>query len=343
MSTTAGVFSETLLRTLRATADELMFDDRIKQQFIPQIGVIDAVKAVQTARVNPKFSQLKGSDGMPKRTDVEVIWENACAIAAQACTTCEIDGTKLSTNAQTYSLEFCKEVQFAVSEADMIDNEFDVATLIAKGLLKADKELVEQYAQYAIAVLEANKGVNAFTGGKGTVAGSDTYILAAYWDAALMGYLSRVSILNRFTSPKILSGSNLYESVWAANMNAGNDNGKGAAKMFGAFPIYFDLFNVDSVNTPNLVTYLLSQNSLAMANRAYNPQTPEPFVTGKRWKIPSKFIPEFYFDVFYEPSCDTDFLEHQFKVKLLADLFVNPEGCETNNSGILTFLCGSAD
>ena len=58
MSTVAGVFSETLLRTLRAKADELMFDDRIKQQFVPQIGILDAIAAVQTAQITPQDAFL---------------------------------------------------------------------------------------------------------------------------------------------------------------------------------------------------------------------------------------------------------------------------------------------
>lgn len=341
MSTVAGVFSETTLRTLRAIADEIMFDDRIKQQFIPQIGIMEGIRNVQTAQVNPKFSQLKDSKGMPKRTDVEVIWENACGITAQECTTCTLDGDKLSTNAQTYSLEFCKEVQFAVSEADYIDNEFDANLSIAKGLLRADKVLVEAYAAYAVSVLEANKGVNAFDGGKGCVLGSDTYIQAAYWDAKLMAYFMRVAQLNSFTTPTLLSGSNLFEEYFVINKMQPDANGKGNQALMQTFPVYFDLFNIDTVNTPNLVTYLLSQNSLAIASRAYNPAVPEVYGASKRWSLPSKFIPEFKFDVFYTAACDNDFVEHQFKVKLLADLFVNPEGCEADNTGILSFICGA--
>ena len=44
MSTTAGVFTETTIRNLRVMADEIMFDDRIKQQFIPQVGIVDGLR-----------------------------------------------------------------------------------------------------------------------------------------------------------------------------------------------------------------------------------------------------------------------------------------------------------
>lgn len=342
MSTIQGVFDETLLHSIRAKADEIMFDDRIKQQFIPQIGIIDAVKAIQTAKVNPLFSNRKDSTGVPKRVDVEVMWENACQIVAQECTVCVLDGEKLSTNSQEYHLDFCKEVQFAVSEEDYIDNEFDYEPAIAKGILRADKQLSEAYAAYVVAVLESNKGVNQMgTQGKGVVVGSDTWIQAAYWSSALMPYFMRASILNRFTTPVLASGSNLFEDYMVINAMQANADGKGAANLGKTFPIYFDLFNIDTVNTPNLVTYLLSQNSLAMANRAYNPKTVETYGAAKRWQLPSKFIPGFNYDVFYGVECDNDFVKHEFKIKLLADLFVNPEGCEADNTGILTFVCGT--
>lgn len=341
MSTTAGVFSETILRSLRVIADEIMFDDRIKQQFIPQIGIIDGLRNAQTALVKPKFSQIKDSQGKTKKYDVEVIWENACDLTAAECTVCTMDGTKLSTNAQTYSLEFCREVQFAIDEYDYVDNEFDAALAVAKGMLRADMLLSEAYAQYAVSVLEANKGINLFTGGKGCVSGSDTYIPAAYWDAKLMAYFMRVAMLNRFTTPTLISGSNLFEEYFVINKMQPDANGKGNAALMQQFPIYFDLFNIDSVNTPNLVTYLLSQNSVAIASRNYNPVAIDVYGASKRWSMQSRFIPELTYDVFSTVECSNDMVKTDFKVKLLADLFVNPEGCEADNSGILSFICGA--
>lgn len=342
MSTTAGVFSETTLRSLRVIADEIMFDDRVKQQFIPQIGIIEGIRNAQTALVKPKFTQIKDSQGKNKKYDVEVIWENACELEATECTVCEIDGTKLSTNAQTYSLEFCREVKFSIDEYDYVDNEFDAALAVAKSMLRADKELCEAYAQYIVSVLEANKGVNAFNGGKGVVVGSDTYIVPAYWDAKLMAYFMRVALLNRFTTPTLISGSNLFEEYFVINKLNADMNGKGNAALMQQFPIFFDLFNIDSVNDPNLVTYLLSQNSVAMASRNYNPMAIETFGASKRWSMQSRFIPELTYDVFNTVECSNDMVKTQFKVKLLADLFVNPEGCEADNTGILTFICGSS-
>jgi hypothetical protein len=323
----------------------MMLDDRIKQQFMPKIDIITGLRTVHTAQVNAKANSVKDSTGKTKKVDVEVIWDNACGIEAQDCTVCDYDGEKLSTNAQQYSLSFCKEVTFSVDEFDYLDNELDAMQAIAKGLLRADKQLVEAYAQYAVQILNANKGVNQMgTGSKGVVNGSDTYILPAYWDAKLMAYFMRVSQLNRFTNPILLSGSNLFEEYLVIQAAIQNAEGKGDAALMNALRIYFDLFNIDSVNNPDLVTYMVSQGSVAMANRAYNPDAIQ--VVGaadlhSRWTKVSEFVPELKYDMFYLPECSNDMVKHSFKTKLTADLFVNPEGCEVNNTGILTFLCGS--
>lgn len=344
MSTIAGVFSETLLRDLRVKADELMFDDRIKLQFSPEKAIIDAIIAAQTAQVKPKFMQLKQSNGGSKKYDIEVMWENACEVVTQECTTCEIDGPELSTNAQIYGLEFCKEVPFAVNENSMVDNEFDFETLIAKGMLKADVELVNALAAYSVSVLNANKGVNVYTGGPGIPSGSDTYIDAAFWGPNLMAYLYQVATMNQFTSPILASGANLYQDYFIYNKKVGDADGKGNAALMGTFPIYFDPFNIDTVNTPDLFTYMLSMGSVALGNRTYNPSTvQESAANWKRWTAPSKFVPGIAYDWFYKAECDNDMIKHNFKAKLTADVLVNPAGCSSTNTGILTFICGTAD
>lgn len=341
MSRIAGVFDETQLQILRAKADEMMLDGRIRTQYEPQIAVINALRAVNTATMNPKLSQIKDSEGRVKKYDVEITWDNACGITAEECTVCDNEGEKLSTNAQQYSLSFCKEVKFTVDDYDYVDNDFDAAQAIAKGLLKADKELVEAYVQYAVAVLSANKGVNQMgTGSKGVVSGSDTYIIPAYWDAKLFAYFWRVAQLNRFSNPSIISGSNLAEEYFTIQKMLADAKAQGDNNLMNTYRVFFDLFNIDSVNSPDLVTYMVSQGATAMASRVYNPNTLETIGASKRWTRPSVFVPEFKYDMFYNAECSNDMVKHMFKTKLTADLFVNPEGCEANNTGILTFICG---
>lgn len=334
MSTIGGAFSETELLQFRVKAAELLFDDRIKQQFVPQYDVLKAVQHVQTANINAAFSRRK-------EYDVEIMWENFCDIEAAACSdSCTIGGNKSSTNAETKTLACFREVGFSMSEQDFIDNEFEMN--VAKALIKADKELVENFAQYAVAQLETFKGTNALTTGKGTVAGGETTIPAAYWNASLFAYISRVGIMNKFTNPILLSGSNLYEAYALARANAANANGKGDFEMFGTMPLYFDLFNIDTVNTPDLKTYMLSMGSLAMASKAFNPDVPERTFEHVRYTMPSNFFPALKYDVWYNNECEDSAsrrVKHNWTIRLTADIYNNPAGCDLTNTGVLSFKC----
>jgi hypothetical protein len=57
MSTTAGVFSETVLNDIFVKISQIMLDDRVKQQFIPQAESLKALSSVATARV----TELEGA------------------------------------------------------------------------------------------------------------------------------------------------------------------------------------------------------------------------------------------------------------------------------------------
>ena len=106
-------------------------------------------------------------------------------------------------------------------------SDFDVQENIAKAMIRADKQLLEDFVQTMVARLNTFAGNNTLSGGKGVDSSGDTYILPSYWDATLMAYFNRVAIDNKFTSPILASGQNLYEQVWVAAANAGNANGKG--------------------------------------------------------------------------------------------------------------------
>jgi len=336
MSTTAGYFDETVLNNIRRKAGEIMFDDRIKQQYIPKYDILKAVQAVQTASVYPSLARNK------KKVSVDIMWENVCGLSAEDNVDCEIGGTESSTNLDTYTLTYEKVVNFSADENEFDDNEFDIESSIAKMFLTADKTLTESFAQYCTSQLEAFRGWNTLgTDGKGVWSSPDTYIAAAYWNADLAAYFARAAIDNRFTSPVMLSGKNLFEQMYVANAKSANANGKGDAILYGDMNMYFDLFNIDSVNDPDFKTYMLSMGSLAMAHRALHPDTPEVLDPFTRYKITSQFLP-FEYDVYYKTECVSDRIKHSWKVKLVADLFNNPTGCDDNNTGVLSFVCGTA-
>lgn len=336
MSTTAGVFDETLLMNYVIRAKEMAFDGRINTQYIPDWDTLKAVMSASNARVLDVISNSK------KDFDVEIEWMNDCEGDVEDNTDCEFDGTKSSTNVKEYALEYEKVFRFSVDEADFRDNRFNTEDSVASRLLKADKKLVEWFNGLAIARLNTFAGVNVYDGDKGTVAGTDTYIPAPYWNPDLVAYFHKVSKLNKFNSPIILNGHNLYTQNYLAGAKVGNSDGSGDVVLFGRFPMYWDLFNLDSVNEEQ-VSYMIENGSLAMANKTYNPDIPQ-VVNGvfTRYTMSSNFVNGLKYDVFYEPECSTgDAIKHNFKVKLKADIFINPAGCVETNTGVLRFVCGT--
>lgn len=332
MSTIGGSFDETILMNQLVKATEIGFDSRIKQQFIPQYDVIKAIKAAQTATVQTPLSRRKD-------VAVEVQWENFCDIVAEACATdCTLGGTTSSTNVQEYDVTWCKEVNFSFDENDFYDNVFEMN--VAKAFLKADKEITEAFAQYAVAQIEAFKGINVLTTGKGTVAGTETTIPAAYWTPAIAAYLNRVSMMNKFVNPIFLSGSLLWEQYMVSQANSANADGKGDWALWAGLNPFFDMFNVDTVNDPTLKAYLISMGSIAMGSKNLNPDIPVQMFDMTKYTMTSQFL-GIKFDVFYNNACSgtQKMHKHNYTVRAKADIWLNPSGCSGQNTGILSFAC----
>ena len=350
MSITAGQFSETALLQSRYYADQLLLDGRIKQQFIPKISALNYLQSLQTARLNEAFNSASKKD-----FDVEIMWENVCSDLTIADTSCEIGGNEASTNAETYSLTKRITKGFTVDDDKFRDNEYESQMLIAKLMLQAEKQIAEEFAQYCIGRLNVFAGVNQVTDGKGQLFPSDntiTDIDPSNWTAEVMAYFARVMQLNRFSNAAMISGSNLFETIYVARANNANAEGKGDFILWNDMPIWFDLFNVDSVNSGALYTYMVEQGSVAMVNKAFNPDSVTRTFHDERFTMPSRFIPGFTYDVYYNNECKTngtykDVLKHNWKIVLTADMFKNPFGCDAietegvqtggDNSGILRF------
>lgn len=333
MSTTQGVWSETTLQNVRIAADRIMFDSVIKNDYLPRVEVLMALFNKQQSKLNTVFSNKK------KDYVAEVWWTNACELAVQECTTCTFGGEELSTNVETYELDFCKEVPFTVYESTFLTNEADFNETIAKGILRSKKLLAENFAQYVVALLNTYSGVNALTTGIGTPSGTNTYIAAANWTANAMSYMLRVADYNQISNPFLLSGANLHQAYLNASLNIKPED---VGRAFGVLPLYFDEFNIDTANSPDLYTYLISQSSYAIGNKAYSPSATPMNIDGdlQRYLEKDEVLPLEY-DVFVERSCSEDFAKLDFKVKLKAGFYKNPSGCGTS-TGILNFICGSA-
>jgi len=337
MSITAGVFSETQLVHLQGKADQLWSDRAQKEDYVAQVEVVKAIQAQQTATIG---TQLRGK----KNRTLDISWINACEIDDSAVTNCTFPTTELSTNIQEVELTQERQTGFKVREYPFVTNTYDIEEVIAKGLLTASKVLDEWWAAAIVTAINAAKGVNEVTVGKGVVAGTDTYVLPSYWNADLVAYFNRVAIMNRIKNPFLLSGNNLFESVWNAARERNQAGDESKVMKFGELPITFDLFNIDTANTPDLVTYLIGRGAFAFETKSFYPATPVKYIDQHRYSIASYNLPGVRYDVHYTNECDSesDWIDHSFKFKTLGDVFLNPVGCTSTRTNVLSFICGES-
>lgn len=368
MSTIGGEFNETLLLQSRDRADRMMLDDRIKQQFIPKLAMYNYIQSLQTATINASLNARSG-----KEYDVEVMWMNACEDFTMDDNSCQLGETEVSTNAQTYTLKKRIVKGFMVYDYKFRDNEFNAEEAIAKALLQIDKQISEEFTRYMVSRLDSFAGLNQLPSVTNReIDGNTTFIPPEEWTAELMAYFARAVIMNRFTNPAMLTGHNMWESLYVARAKQGDfDAGKDYI-LWNGLPIWFDLFNVDSV-LDDFTTFMVSQGAIAMASKTWNPDSPLRTFDDIRYTMPSRFMSGMKYDVFYANKCfpksgDTDplnygdeagyqkdTLAHQWKVVLTADLFLNPFGCDAEqddaddddysgiNTGVLKFVNGEAD
>jgi len=122
---------------------------------------------------------------------------------------------------------------------------------------------------------------------------------------------------------------------------AANANGKGDWAMWAGLQPYWDMFNIDTVNTPDLKAYLISMGSIATGSKNLNPDIPVTMFDMTKYTMTSQFLGIKY-DVFYNNACSgtQKMHTHNYTVRAKADIWLNPAGCEQTNTGILSFKCG---
>jgi hypothetical protein len=339
----ANVNSCATLAKVQLIMDSQWSDSAKQKDYIANVDVARAVRENQSVRIvdleNPQ-----------KDKTVTLYWPEFCAATTASCSDdCTPGGTKPGTVCQDYTLSMCREANFSVDEKAYRSIATTFEEAVAVSLLANMQALDEWIAGQFVSKMASGKGVNAYTGGKGSVSGFTTSVPAAYWNANLMGYLALVAKKNKFNAPYLVSGTNLYEAYWNAQMNSANSEGKGVKNMFDQFKLYFDVFNVDSVMSPDAVTFMLNKNALAFHSKAYwdwsaTDQRADKFggaggSAGMKYKIESKNLPGVFYDVTYKIACSGNEITHNWQLKFTGDIFRNPVGCSPNNTNILEFIC----
>jgi len=323
------------LATIQAMADRLWTDPI---QNIDYIADVEAAKAVlENQSVN--FTELQGR----KKRSISLEWLTKCDITTQSCSDdCTITGEDATPVCKEYEIECLRETTFKVPERAYRERTVEMQESIAKNLLLHKVAMDEWAAQYIVTGLLASSGLNAFTGGIGTVAGPITTINAAYWDDQIWGYFNRVIRGNKFKSPYMLTGDNLYQLIFNRMHESATEAGKaGMAKIGSIRAIYQDPENVEVIAPGS--TFLIHKTAVAMITKAWYPlgavNAEKRAGVYWMWSEASNNIPGLFYDVIMQESCSDNDFHQAFKIQLHGLFALNPYPCDANNTGVLRFTC----
>jgi hypothetical protein len=336
-SGTAGNFTASQLQTVLAKADKLWKDNQQHAEYTPNVAIMTALMKEQTAR-------LQEIENPEKDKTLRIYWIADCntGVTTDDENDCEINGPEAESKSEDYALTIKKMVKFSVKENMGRTNLVNREDALAVQLLARMKEMDEYIAQTAVAKLNSFVGTNQFTGGIGVVDGTTTYIAPSYWTGDMYGYLAQVAIMNKLQNPFAVHGSNLFQQNWQAAYNAANSNQKDQLPKLQSIRSYWDMWNIDSVNSPDAVSYLIAKGAVAFSSKAYYPKgTPVEFMLSKRWSVESKSLPGVWYDVIYTNRCNQEDIIHDYKIKAKFDFFLNPLGCNEDVTGVLKIVCGA--
>lgn len=337
VSPTAGNFTCADLQTILINSDKAWMDNATKKDYISYSETIKAIVAEQTA----SFPELEKMD---KDEKVKIYWAADCSTSLTDCTDdCAVGGPVPEAQCKEYELDLCKKASFSVPEKYFRKSNLTREEVVAVAMMKRMKELDEYLSQTAVAKIDSFAGVNQFAG-IGQIVGLSTYISPSYWTADLMGYFAQVGIMNKFTNPFLINGTNLWQANWQAQFNNLNQDQKDAMAKFGAIRSYWDAFNIDLVNSPDKVSYLIDKGAIAFVSKAYYPANAPIEYMGAgqiRYSVESKNLAGVFYDVVYTNRCVADEIYHDFSLYIHAGIFQNPIGCNPDNTGVLKFICGN--
>jgi len=337
VSPSAGNFTCADLQVILVNSDKAWADNSTKKDYISYSETIKAVMAEQTA----SFPEL---EKMEKDEKVKIYWAADCSTTLADCDDdCNVGGAVPEAQCKEYELDICKKASFSVPEKYFRKSNLTREEVVALAMMKRMKELDEFLSQQAVAQIDSYAGVNQFAG-IGQIAGPITYIAPAYWTADIMGYFAQVGLMNKFSNPYMIHGTNLWQSQWQANFNNLNQDQKDSLAKFGSMRAYWDPFNVDLVNTPDKVSYMIDKGAVAFVTKAYYPTNAPVEYLGAgqiRYSVESKNLSGVFYDVVYTNRCLQNEIYHDFTLYVTAGIFQNPLGCNADCTGVLKFVCGT--
>jgi hypothetical protein len=321
-------------------------NSRVQADFTPQTATLESIIKEQTADVR--------MFGLPDEQDLYVTWLLNCGQVPAACDTdCLHTGPSSSTFRETAKIDQCIQNTFQEPYDAWRSNEFGLKDALASQLQRLMKDHLEYVEQYSVGIINSNAGINSSVSNP-LWTGTGTTVVTIPADqitsTAIFGPLMRNAVRNRFNNPYGLSGEALAQLDYLARTNSGNSEGKGDALRIQAMRMYFDYFNVDEVNDPNLDFYVIDRGTLAFASKGYfplvgdpnNPRGAEVFSYGKmRFSVRNQWVPQLIHDVEVYDSCTSGVESTTWTVRTRYKTLSAPEGCLADNTGILRFRVGA--
>lgn len=339
MAITATVLTTALVK------QELMWaDSQRKADYQANAVAANAIIENTTARLEIL------SDVSDKKTrKAKIYWNDVCGVTpgTTAPNFCTISGTAPNSAAKEFEITKYATSSFELDEALYVNNTLMIPEVFADTLLKHLKALDEKIAQVAVASLDSFVQANANQSGIGcsdaTGTWVETFVNPSYWSPSIMGYFKKTAILNKFSNPFLLDGSNLFDHYWNAQMNAGNGDGSGAKTMFDQIKFYSDLFNVDAVADKS--TFMINRGTVAFASKAWFTgvsQTAAVIDSNGRQKfsVKSNNINGLEYDVYITTICSGRFEKHNVLIVAEYDILNGAPSCD-DATGVIKFTCGA--
>jgi hypothetical protein len=141
----------------------------------------------------------------------------------------------------------------------------------------------------------------------------------------------------------LITGNNLYQLLFNRPLEAGNADGVGNFRKMNTLKVYQDPENVE-VMAPGQ-SFLVHKTAVALISKAWNKINPinAEVKAGQywEWSEESKNIPGIFYDFIMKETCEGNEFYQAMKIKAWGVFAVNPFPCDDDNTGIITFECGT--
>ena len=316
---------------------DIAWDDAIQRsQFMAKADAARVCLQQQTARVT---DLIQGAGPNAKTRTVRVHWLNACNVTTGASTDeCTAASVELTDEKADYAITKTRESSFKTSWKVHRTTPHDLRETVAKGMLKAMKELDEYLAGQFWAFLAANNGAHEYTSyPSGTIA-SDVYqIPEADWSVDLMPQFLLSAEFSRFDNAYMLHGLNLWVERFKAGQYAANADGKGENNLFSVLPTFWDVVGASNAGVSKH-SFLVNRSAVALATANFFDMAPATFAGNHRvYKVASRNLPGVYYDVHELETCTSDDMVLSYKLNANFEFLLNPLGCTATRTGILQF------